>query len=147
MTGQTAGWQPIDYAPWGVEVLVYDLSPYEGEPPVFPASYDDDPEWPHWQAAEEMGQYLDPSDIMPTHYFPGWHRGDPLPDPPMSEIEKESILTDNQTAGSRSAERIAQEMAERMRKDFGYDMRHPAGLRWLTSCIREIQADGKNDEQ
>jgi hypothetical protein len=75
-------WQPIEYAPWKCEVLVYDQSPDPDEPTVFTATYLSDEMWPRWEAAPEFDQVLDPSDIDPTHYYPGWRRGDPLPDPP-----------------------------------------------------------------
>lgn len=57
-----------------------------------------------------------------------WRRADmPDIDPPA------------QTPCMRSAEATAQEMAEGMRRRFGHDMRHPAGVAWLAACIMEVR--------
>ncbi len=35
--------------------------------------------------------------------------------------------------------KTAKELAGRLRKDFGFDMREGAGLRWLTNVVREMR--------
>jgi hypothetical protein len=39
----------------------------------------------------------------------------------------------------RSIGQVADELAGRLRKDFGFDMRSGAGLRWLINVVREIK--------
>lgn len=41
----------------------------------------------------------------------------------------------------RSNEDAAEEIATEMRRQFGYDMRHAAHLRWLARCIGEVRAE------
>lgn len=47
---------------------------------------------------------------------------------------------------TRSDEQIAQEIAGRLRKDWGHDMRHEAGLRWLARCVAEIRREALASE-
>jgi hypothetical protein len=46
---------------------------------------------------------------------------------------------DTHSTEESSDKAIAEELAGRLRKDFGLDMRHPVGLHWLTACVREIR--------
>lgn len=48
-------------------------------------------------------------------------------------------------ADKRSPEKIAEEMAARMRESFGFDLRGTAGQQWLSNCIGEIIEDAKED--
>lgn len=48
-------------------------------------------------------------------------------------------MSAHQTTRMRSAEDTAQEMAEGLRRRFGHDMRHPAGVAWLAACIMEAR--------
>lgn len=71
---------PIDTAPRdGSEILIYDEKPYADEPDIHPAFWDTDRNGGHGDWTAASGVPTDPFDIEPTHWFPWWRPGGPVP--------------------------------------------------------------------